>query len=307
MCLRRDAYKRIPILFASALALLVGCQNRTKLIVGSKSSTDQSIVGEIIAQHLEHRLGQAVERRPNLNGTASAYQLLQGGEVSLYPEYTGSIVSEVLLEPPVTDPPQVFERARGEVRRTGRVELLDPLGFDNHVVMVIRTDDPRAARTQTLDDAAKAGEGGDAKNGWKIAVSYAFQQTADISLLTKYQLPMAAAVRGMESASLFPALQKGEISMIAARATDGMLASTDKAASAWKILEDNRHVFTPQQSAILVRQDVLMSLPGLRPALEELSGKFTAARVRSLTAAVDVDQHKVKDVAADFLKSAGLK
>ena len=307
MCQKTAARKLFLVLFAGVLAALAGCQHRTALVVGSKSSTEQTIVGEIIAQHLEHRLGQAVERRPNLNSTASAYQLLQGGEVSLYPEYTGSIVTDVLGETPATDPAQVFERARGEVRRTGHVELLNPLGFDNRIVMVIRRDDPRAARTQTLDDAVRAGQGGDAKNGWKIAVSYAFQQSPESSVLTIYQLPMAAAVRAMEAAALFPALERGDVNMIAARAGDGLLASADRTGSPVKILEDNRHLFTPQQAAILVRQDVLMNLPALRPALDELSGKITTERMRQLAAAVDIDQHKVPDVAAQFLESVELK
>ena len=289
-------------------AAATGCRSKATLVVGSTSSTAQTVVGEIIAQHLERRLGQTVERRPNLNGTATAYQLLQGGEVSLYTEYTGSIITDVLHETPASDPAQILERSRGELRRTGQAELLNPLGFEDPVVMVIRVDDPRASRSRTLDEAAEAAQGGDAKNGWKIAVSYAFQQRPDgIQILTQYKLPMAAAVRGMETANLFPALQKGEVSMIAARATDGVLASTDGPVSLWKILEDNRHLFTPQQAAIVVRQNVLTTVPALRRALDELSGRLSTPTVRKLAAAVDIDQRKAPEVAAQFLAGAGLK
>ena len=62
------------------------------------------MLGEIIAQHLEHRLGRKVERRLNLGGTLLTYQALQNGEISLYPEYTGTIEAEILKETPSARP-----------------------------------------------------------------------------------------------------------------------------------------------------------------------------------------------------------
>ena len=44
--------------------------------VGSKNFTEQVVLGEIIAQHLEHRLHQSVERSLNLGGTLLAHQAL---------------------------------------------------------------------------------------------------------------------------------------------------------------------------------------------------------------------------------------
>src|SRR5580704_7672319 len=81
-----------------------GCGNSPKpIVVGSMNSTEQVLLGEIVAQHLEHRLGRRVERRPELGGTLSAYQALQSGETSLYTEYASSIVTEILQEQPEAD------------------------------------------------------------------------------------------------------------------------------------------------------------------------------------------------------------
>ena len=33
------------------------------------NTTEQVVLGEIVAQHLEHRLGRKVDRRPNLGQT----------------------------------------------------------------------------------------------------------------------------------------------------------------------------------------------------------------------------------------------
>ena len=37
---------------------IVGCTKERPITVGSKNFTEQVILGEIVAQHLEHRLGR---------------------------------------------------------------------------------------------------------------------------------------------------------------------------------------------------------------------------------------------------------
>src|SRR5262249_13545883 len=95
--------------FTLALALTAsGCRPKQKpIIVGSKNFTEQVVIGEIVAQHLEHRLGRPVQRRLNLGGTLLTYQSLLNGEITLYPEYTGTIEAEILKEQAASDPAQV--------------------------------------------------------------------------------------------------------------------------------------------------------------------------------------------------------
>ncbi len=283
------------IVIAAALA---GCGKSQKpLIVGSKNFTEQVVLGEIIAQHLEHRLQQKVERKFNLGGTLLSYQALQSGEVSLYPEYTGTIEATILKETPASDPAQVYERSRLELARQARIDLLNPLGIDNTFVMVVRTADAKREHLTTLSQAAQV------KTGWKLGVGYEFEQRIDgLPALSNYQLPMSAAPRSMDLGLLYKALDQGQVTMIAANATDGPLASPDRT-----VLQDDKKVFGSYQACIMVRQDVLAGDPRLKPALDELSGKFTNAIMRKLDAAVDVDHRQPSEVAAEFLTQAGLK
>src|SRR5665213_465281 len=147
---RQTALKGIVsgLLLAATLAA-AGCGGGPKIAVGSMNSTEQILLAEIVAQHLEHRLARKVERHPNLGQTVNAYQALLSGEVNLYPEYSGSIVTEILKELPSRDASLVFQRARGEVKRTALLELLDPLGIDNPFVAVIRAGRPRESPPQT--------------------------------------------------------------------------------------------------------------------------------------------------------------
>jgi osmoprotectant transport system substrate-binding protein len=290
---------RILVPALAGLALLgAGCgKSKKPILIGSKNSTEQMLVGEIVAQHLENRLKRPIERRLGMGATVIVYQALVSGELTLYPEYTGVIESEILKEQPPAEVQMVFDRARGEMARQAQLELFPPLGYENPPVMVVRAADAAKAKASTLSEAAEGEE------KWKLGVSYEFQQRQDgIPAISSYKLPMASGIRGMEGSALFAALEKGEVTMIAADATDSRLASP-----AFKVLTDDRKVFPPYQAALLVRQDALMEEPQLRAALMELSGKFSIDGIRKLAAQVDRDHRTAPEVAKEFLASAGLK
>ena len=67
-------------------------------MVGSKNFTEQVLLGEILAQQIERRLGVPVERKLNLGGTLLAHEALVKGDIDLYPEYTGTALAAVLQE-----------------------------------------------------------------------------------------------------------------------------------------------------------------------------------------------------------------
>jgi glycine betaine/choline ABC-type transport system substrate-binding protein len=255
------------------------------------------LLGEITAQHLESRLGRKIDRRFNVGGTLIAFQSLQNGDIGVYPEYTGAIETEILKEQPSTDPALVFERARLEMRRVAQSELLDPLGVDNRFVVVIRSDDPRASTISTLSEAAQQ------SNGWKLGVSYDFQQRADgLPALRQYRLPMLAPVRSLDAGLLFKSAEQSQLTMIAANATDAPLTLKE-----WKVLRDDKNVFPPYQACLLAKQTALDEEPRLKSALAELSGKFTTEKMRDLDAQVDLNHRPIAEVAAAFLAEAGLK
>jgi glycine betaine/choline ABC-type transport system substrate-binding protein len=288
--------KFIRIGLSLAFIFSISACSRTKpLVVGSLNTTEQTVVGEIVVQHLQRRLGRPVEHRSALPGSAFAYQGLQGGEIAAYVEYTGSVLTQILHEQPTPDTTLNFERARSEMRRVAKSELFEPLGFERSIVMVIRADDPRAETVHTLTQASET------KEGWKIGVSYEFQQATDgVPRLTRYSLPMAAGIRGLDGTLLFDRLQAKDVNMITARATDAALTS-----DAWKILQDDQHLLTVEQACLLVRQDVLAETPGMQAALLELKGKLSTEALRRMNAQVDLGKRAPSEVAKEFL--AGMK
>jgi osmoprotectant transport system substrate-binding protein len=293
-----DRTKAFGLTLAAIALLSASCgKSKKPIVVGSKNFTEQVVLGEIIAEHLEHRLGRPVKRQLNLGGTLISYQALQNGEISLYPEYTGTVEAEILKETPAADPAQVYERSRLELLRRNQIDLLAPLGIDNKFVMVIAGDDARQRKIETLSQAAEV------KDGWKLGMGYEFQQRMDgMPALNLYHLPMSAAPRSMDLGLMYKALEEKQVTMIAANSTDGPLAAHD-----WTVLKDDRDAFGSYQACIMVREEVLKGEPGLKAALDELSGKFTNDLMRKLDAAVDVQHRQPSTVAAEFLAQAGLK
>jgi len=281
----------------ASLALMAGC-GRSKapiIVVGSKNDTEGALLGEMVAQHLERRLDGHVRRQLSLGSTAITHQALLTGQVDLYPEYTGLIEAVILKETPSADSAVMVERTRTEMRRVAQSELIDPLGFDSRATMVVRSS--YAPKEGTLSAAAA----GSLK--WKIGVSFDFQDRPDgPPALLPYRLPQGAAVRGMDPSQLWMALEKGEIDMVSASSTDVHLVS-----NAFKALIDDKNVFPAQLACLLVRQEKLTAEPRVKPALQELSGKFSVDTMRRLNAQVEIEKKPVAQVAAAALAQAGLQ
>lgn len=282
-----------------AVVLVSSCRGSKKpVVVGSKDTTEQVLLGEIVAQHLEHRLGRKVGRSLSLGHTPVVYQAMMNGEVGMYPEETGTIQAIILKESPSSDAASTLERVRNEMRRISQMEVLDPLGIDNSWAIVVRKDDAANEKIETLSDAGKV------KEGWKMGVTRDFNERRDgLSALNLYRIPMAAAPRVADPATLYSALAEGALTMVVGNETDGLLDRHDE----WKDLHDDRKVFGFYQTCMVVRADLLANDPKIQPALAELSGKLTKESIRKLDAKLDVDHQKPADVAAEFLKQAGLK
>jgi osmoprotectant transport system substrate-binding protein len=286
------------VIVGLCVAGLVGCTKEHPITVGSKNFTEQVVLGEIVAQHLEHRLGSRVDRKLNLGGTMLAHHALVSGEIDLYPEYMGTALTTILKLPPTRrDPAVAIALVRGEYEVRFGLEWMDPLGFNNTFAMVIRGDDARKNKIVTLSDAARYSP------GWHLGVGYEFQQRPDglAGLLKTYQLPLQGSPKTMDLGLLYKALEQRQVSMVAGNATDGQLSVLDAV-----VLQDDQRYFPPYDCGLVVRAEILKDHPALRQALMELNGRFTDLTMRKLNYQVDGEHRPVRDVAEQFLREAGL-
>jgi glycine betaine/choline ABC-type transport system substrate-binding protein len=289
-----DRTKTIACLTLCALAALcgAGCAKPAAVVVGSKNLTEQALLGELIAQQIERRLHVKVQRKLNLGGTLLAHRALVNGEIDLYPEYTGTALTAVLKQHPMQDPASVLNAVRALYRSEWKLDWLAPLGFDNTFAMVIRGGEARGKHLKTLSDAAAA-------HSWRLGVGYEFVGRPDglDGLLATYGIHMAAPPATMDLGLLYTALEDQQVDMIAGSQTDGQISKLDLT-----VLQDDKHYFPPYQCAVVVRQAAEEKVPGLRAALEELSGRISDDQMRKLNYAVDVEHRPEWKVAREFLE-----
>jgi len=285
-----DRAKIIACLSALALA---SCGPRQTIVVGSKNFTEQVILGEILAQQIERTMHVPVERYLTLGGTLLVHEALVQGSIDLYPEYTGTALTAVLKRQPEKDAAAVLAEVRAAYRARWKLTWLAPLGFNDTFAMIVRGEKARAEKLATISDAARAG-------AWHLGAGPEFQARADglPGLMKEYGLRLEGNPVTMDLGLLYEALDGRQVDMIAANSTDGQAAVRDVT-----ILDDDRHYFPPYDCAVVVRDEALARHPGLRAALEQLSGKLTAETMRRLNEVVEGEHRPVAQAAREFLGS----
>src|SRR5437868_9069346 len=125
---------------AAMLLLLIGCRpsHSKHLVVGSKNFSEQVVLAELLAQHIEARLHVPVERRFYLAGSYIAHQAVLADRIDIYPEYTGTALTAILKQAPNWDANAVFNEVREQYEKRFHLTVSSPLGFNNSFAMVMR-------------------------------------------------------------------------------------------------------------------------------------------------------------------------
>lgn len=277
----------------ATLLLPIACRHpRPHLTIGSKFFTEQVILAELLAQHIEARTGIPVVRKTNLGGTLLVHKALLAGDLDLYVEYTGTALTAVLNESPGSDSPTaIYSRVKQQYAQRFSLELTEPLGFENTFAMIIRREDADRLHLRTTSDIAALAP------QWRAGVGYEFLERPDgfRGWSDRYNLHFAAAPTVMDLGLLYRALLAHQVDIVAGNSTDGALDTLPVLA-----LEDDRHYFPPYDAVPVVRQSALAKFPQLRAALADLAGKISAADMRHLNAQVDSAQRDVAVVVRDF-------
>ncbi len=268
------------------------------LTIGSKFFTEQVLLAELLAQHIEARTGIPVERKTNLGGTLLVHKALLSGDLDLYVEYTGTALTAVLNESPGADSSAaIYNRVKQQYAQRFALELTEPLGFENTFAMVIRGDDAKNLYLRAISDIAPLAP------KWRVGVGYEFLERSDgfRGWSVRYALHFAGQPRVMDLGLLYRALVDHQVDIVAGNSTDGLIDSLGLVA-----LADDRHYFPPYDAVPIVRQSTLAKFPQLRAALADLAGKLSAADMRRLNYAVDAQHQDAPAVVRAFRASRGL-
>src|SRR5712671_5446603 len=297
--MRRASFRFLYLLyFLNLICFLSACHQppQSKITIGSKFFTEQVVLAELLAQHIEAKTGIPVIRKTNLGGTLLVHKALLAGELDLYVEYTGTALTAVLNESPSRDSNAVYHRVKQLYSDRFHLEVTEPLGFENTFAMVIRGDDAQKFHLQKISDLAPIAR------KWRAGVGYEFLERSDgfPGLTQNYGLHFAESPKVMDLGLIYRALVDHQVDIVAGNSTDGLIDSLGLVA-----LADDRHYFPPYDAVPIVRQSTLAQFPQLRAALADLAGKLSAADIRRLNFAVDAQHQDAAAVARAFRQSRG--
>jgi osmoprotectant transport system permease protein len=273
-----------PMLLLALLHVSPASATAQPVRISSKTFPESYILAEIAAQLLESR-GFVVERKLGLGGTLIAFEALQEGSIDLYPEYTGTLSQAVLQQPDMT---------AGQLRSAlanRDLEMGVALGFNNSYAIAMSREIAASRDITRISELA-------AHPDLKVGFSLEFLNRGDgwPALQTAYQLPHRAS--GLEHALAYRAVDSGKLDVTDAYTTDGELDAFDL-----RLLEDDRAFFPGYDAVLLTRSD----LPdAVAQVLGKLNNSIDGATMRALNRRLANENLDPREVAAQFLRDAGL-
>lgn len=260
--------------------------------IGDKNFTEENILGALYAQALRAQ-GYKVVEKDNIGSSEIIWKALVAGQIGLYPEYTGTLLTAVANQ--TTNPSsaaQAYSQAKAFVQKHGFTLLNDTPFYDSDVLI---TKPAYAAKyhLKTIGDLAKLGM--NVRLG--AAPEFATRFEGLLGLKQEYGVnptfvPLAI---GLD----YNALDAGQIDVADAFTTDGQLAH-----GAYTLLSDPKGVFGYQNVAPVVSKALLSKEgPDFAATLNKVNALLTNKAVRALNFAVTLDKLQPAAVAASFLKA----
>ncbi len=266
------------------------------LRVASKAFTESVILAEIVTQ-LERSAGVATEHRAGLGGTRLVWDALLSGSVDVYPEYTGTLLDEILSADPALKGASLSDELRTKVGleralAAHGVGMTEPLGFNNTYALGLTEARAQVLGISRISDLR-------AHPDLRFAFSNEFLSRHDgwPALAERYGLTQTH-VQGLDHDLAYKALQSGAID-----ATD--LYTTDAEIRRYALLPltDDLQFFQRYDAILLYRLDIESRLgAGAVSELRRLQGRISSGQMAALNARAKLDRVPEATVAAGFLR-----
>ena len=252
------------------LALVISCNVLAQAVekntvVGSKRFTESYILGEILNLTLRDAGVQAVHRQ-GLGNTAIVTQALTTGQIDIYPEYTGTILREILKRPET----QASLSELNTWLKPKQLKVAIPLGFNNTYALAMRADQAKALGLKKISDVINLPA--EQQSALRIALSPEFKTRTDgwPALVRAYDLKIKPG-KVLEHGLAYDALVRGDVDIVDAYSTDAAIEKNKLI-----LLEDDRNAFPRYDAVLLMRSDF-----DEKP-LESLRGKLNEATMAKL-------------------------
>ena len=212
-------------------------------VVGSKRFTESYVLGELVNLTLRDAGVQAIHRQ-GIGNTAIIVQALTTGQIDVYPEYTGTILREILKRPET----QASMSELNTWLKPKGLKVAIPLGFNNTYALAMRAEQARVLGLRRISDLTNLPP--EQQATLKIALSPEFKTRADgwTALVQAYGLKLKSG-KVLEHGLAYDALVRGNADIVDAYSTDAAIKKNNLI-----LLEDDRQAF-PRYDAILLMKN----------------------------------------------------
>ncbi len=185
------------------------------VVVGSKKFTESVILGDMISVLLQTESIPAEHRR-ELGGTRVLWEALLSGDIDIYPDYTGTLMNEILSDKGITDADQLVAALESRGLRMTR-----SLGFNNTYAMGMRRDRAGALGIRSISNLI-------GRPDLVFGFSNEFMDRGDgwPGLQRTYRLPQKD-VRGLDHSLAYRGLVDGALDVIDLYTTDAEIQAYD--------------------------------------------------------------------------------
>ena len=297
--------RRISAVLATLVLALAGCggedddgnggeaapSDRT-VTIGSKNFTEAIILGELYTQALEAK-GYTVELKSSVGSTEIIDRALTSGEIDMYPEYTGTMLTVVFgNDEPQDDAEETYDTAKELYEERGQT-LFEMTPFSDSDALAVTTAYAEENELEEIGDLAGIGN-------FELGGQPEFETRLQglVGVKEKYGIEDVTFVP-FTGISPYEALDQGAVDVAAIFSTDPPLASGD-----YVVLEDPEANFGFQNVAPVVDQELADELgDDFREAIDAVSETLTEDAIIAMNSAVAIDQRPADEVAREFLEA----
>ncbi len=251
-------------------------------VIASKQFTESYLLAEMVSALLIEA-GQSAEHKQGLGGSTLVMNALKSGDISIYPDYTGTL-SQNLLQTHDASPAELQQALADQ-----QLEIVLALGFNNSYALAMPARLASELDIKQISDLANHSQ-------LRPAFSLEFLERHDgwPSLSQFYQLTQQ--VRGIEHALAYSALSSGQADLTDAYTTDGELLRYPLT-----LLVDDGQFFPRYDAVLVARKGLSKSVKTALMSLQNLLDENTARELNAAAA-----ERSPAAVAREFLAEKGL-
>lgn len=295
--LRYFGWGILALLFIFMLLPKSGNSSRNKIVVATKPTAEQYILGEIISQLVENNTDIQVIRKFGIGGgTSNIHPAMLKGEIDIYPEYTGTAWLFILKESPMKNPDSLYAALKTTYAGQFNLEWACRLGFNNTFTLALPESVAQNQHINTFSELAVQ------SNQFVFGAEFDFFEREDgFSGLNKvYPFNFKNEVE-LDINLKFQALENQTVDVINAFSTDSRIRQMNL-----RVLKDDKQFFPAYQAGIVVRNESLRKYPELKGLFERLENSISDSAMLQLNYEVEIENKSPNEVAANFLKQRKL-